>query len=70
MDYSQYNVKALVCYNEMEVTRMKVMLQKLRTLRNYFLADESESIHWSDYAWLIAGYSFPVGILIFTFSQI
>lgn len=34
-------------------------------LRRYFMAEDDEAIHWSDYVWAAGGYGVPIVIAVF-----
>lgn len=41
-------------------------MKLLMALRRYYLADDDEAIHWTEYAWAALGYGFPIVITAFT----
>jgi hypothetical protein len=42
-------------------------MRVVQAINQFFLAEEEEEIHWSDYIWFYGSYVLILGILVFTF---
>lgn len=44
-------------------------MKVIHSINNYFIAEEGEAIHWSDYAWLYGSYGIIlIMVIIILFS--